>query len=585
MFSLSSSLESRGQFLVDSESTRKFKKTKTGCTLFPELRDKERTQSSCSTWQNRRTEKVPQNLEWRCCKKVDSQGGHFTGIHDGFLRNPVYRESQLVIGWTEQKYKEMDELAKEDHTCQKIPRTMISQNKSAKMGLWNFDPIFELLSPSKIVYTASQTKKLKSPFLQKNTGDDIPLQAHRGGTSLNGIGNELIKFVHSDLLFVTVGFVYCRWRSTVTDGLSRQIHLTRHFSHAVCTFNYMHITLHDSRRATQRVFVRASFHLLVIHDGCLTVCCLSLRVCSSSVSLCRLPLLFLTLPVLCPALHLQCQQCCAFAEWGVLPHGDIQSSHMIDDVIIAFTVLQIHQLWKDCPFKEESIHQEKLLRFGWASGQSTLTMRGILALKSKRPSEMICVRFPRQSLVQQVGKTEDLQMHHRMAKSGMVSKKSLHSIKHTSFHTELFKIKGHHWCPENKLLQKLRHQLEDTFQRCTQSTVTLRGLRQAKASIKELDAHPWTHLVNDSPSVPSIEFCRREPWARKRSEGHHVGTFEINFKRITRTRCIFLISAWAWSCRRKKSLDEKLPSVVIDTGRRYADKQQTRVRKTSSVPN
>ena len=25
-------------------------------------------------------------------KKVDSQGEHFTGIHDRFLRDPVYRE-------------------------------------------------------------------------------------------------------------------------------------------------------------------------------------------------------------------------------------------------------------------------------------------------------------------------------------------------------------------------------------------------------------------------------------------------------------------------------------------------------------
>ena len=35
----------------------------------------------------------------------------FIGIHDRFLRDPVYRESQLAIG-TEQKYKEMDEFAK-----------------------------------------------------------------------------------------------------------------------------------------------------------------------------------------------------------------------------------------------------------------------------------------------------------------------------------------------------------------------------------------------------------------------------------------------------------------------------------------
>ena len=33
----------------------------------------------------------------------------------------------------------------------------------------------------------------------------------------------------------------------------------------------MHITLHGSRRATQRVCVRASFHLHVIHDVCLSV--------------------------------------------------------------------------------------------------------------------------------------------------------------------------------------------------------------------------------------------------------------------------------------------------------------------------
>ena len=37
----------------------------------------------------------------RNCKEVDSQGEHFTGVHDRFLRDPVYCESQLAIGWTE----------------------------------------------------------------------------------------------------------------------------------------------------------------------------------------------------------------------------------------------------------------------------------------------------------------------------------------------------------------------------------------------------------------------------------------------------------------------------------------------------
>ena len=38
----------------------------------------------------------------------------FTGIHDRFLRYPLYPELQLAIGWLEQQCKEWDELAKED---------------------------------------------------------------------------------------------------------------------------------------------------------------------------------------------------------------------------------------------------------------------------------------------------------------------------------------------------------------------------------------------------------------------------------------------------------------------------------------
>ena len=58
----------------------------------------------------------------------------------------------------------------------------------------DFDPIFELLSLSKIVSTASQAHKLQNPLLHRNTRDGILLQAHCGGTSLNGIGSELIRF-------------------------------------------------------------------------------------------------------------------------------------------------------------------------------------------------------------------------------------------------------------------------------------------------------------------------------------------------------------------------------------------------------
>ena len=54
----------------------------------------------------------------RCCKKVDSQDEHFTSVHDRFLRDPVYQESQLAIGWTLAK---KINLQKENHTYKLTP--------------------------------------------------------------------------------------------------------------------------------------------------------------------------------------------------------------------------------------------------------------------------------------------------------------------------------------------------------------------------------------------------------------------------------------------------------------------------------
>ena len=50
------------------------------------------------------------NARRRCLKKK------FEGIHDRFQRDSTYRDSQLKIGWTEQKCIEMDKLAQEDHS-------------------------------------------------------------------------------------------------------------------------------------------------------------------------------------------------------------------------------------------------------------------------------------------------------------------------------------------------------------------------------------------------------------------------------------------------------------------------------------
>ena len=52
---------------------------------------------------------VAHNARRRCIKKND-------GIHERFQRDPVYRDSQLKSGWTEEKCIELDKLAQEDHS-------------------------------------------------------------------------------------------------------------------------------------------------------------------------------------------------------------------------------------------------------------------------------------------------------------------------------------------------------------------------------------------------------------------------------------------------------------------------------------
>ena len=112
-----------GQFLVDSESRRKFHKLRLDALSIPNYVIKKGR--SHGARHGKTEEQKEYHIAWnawkRCCKKVDSQGGHFTGIHDRVPRDPVYCESQLAIGWTEQKCEELDELAKEDHTYHLSP--------------------------------------------------------------------------------------------------------------------------------------------------------------------------------------------------------------------------------------------------------------------------------------------------------------------------------------------------------------------------------------------------------------------------------------------------------------------------------
>ena len=101
--------------------------------------------------------------------------------------------------------------------------------RQAKMGPWNFDPIFEPLSQWKTVYTTNQENQLKVPSIQVNKDENnknkrfsqkitspaseltniqdgnigLHLQVPRGVTHPNGVGSELtIFFIFWNLAFL-----------------------------------------------------------------------------------------------------------------------------------------------------------------------------------------------------------------------------------------------------------------------------------------------------------------------------------------------------------------------------------------------
>ena len=174
---------------------------------------------------------------------MDSQGEHFKGIHERFLRDQVYRESQLAVGWTEQQCMEMDELAKQNHTYRlstedfKRYQGQLYLNKSGKNAPMRLRPDFRAAVSLKNRLHREPGEEMAEPISPQKFW-----RWHHGGTRLNGVGGAHAKIL-SDF-FVTVGFVYSRWRSTVTDGACRHIHLTRHFSPAQCACLMMCITPH-----------------------------------------------------------------------------------------------------------------------------------------------------------------------------------------------------------------------------------------------------------------------------------------------------------------------------------------------------
>ena len=149
----------------------------------------------------------------RCRRRVDSQEEHYTGIHDHFLRDQVYRESQLKIGWTEQKCTEM---AQQDHTfhlskeeCKRYQgQWYLTLNKSGKNAPMRLRSDFRAAvslkkpSPSRIRRRSCRTH-FSSTILE------MALFLKR---FLVGLGHvqKLVELMRGQFYFVAVGFV-CSW--------------------------------------------------------------------------------------------------------------------------------------------------------------------------------------------------------------------------------------------------------------------------------------------------------------------------------------------------------------------------------------
>ena len=128
---------------------------------------------------------VAHNALRRCLKK-------FEGNHGRFQPDSTYRDSQLIIGWIEEKCIAMDKLAQENHShCPSSEeyekfRTnwFISHwTNRARMHRWDSDLTSEQQSQLWTVSTENQEKNDLNPYLFINT---------KGGTRL------LLPVLHGD---------------------------------------------------------------------------------------------------------------------------------------------------------------------------------------------------------------------------------------------------------------------------------------------------------------------------------------------------------------------------------------------------
>ena len=190
-------------------------------SLCPALRDQEGASPWGSTRQNWRTERVLygfQRVEEMPPKSFDAQEEHHKGIHDRVLRDQVFRESQLKIGWTEQKCTEIDKLAQQDHTYRLSEEEFkryqgqwyLTLNESGKNAMMRLRPDFSSCSLHQKPSPSRIRRRCRTTHFSATTSE-MALFLERFLVEL-GYVQKLVELMRGQVnsFFVAVGFV-CSW--------------------------------------------------------------------------------------------------------------------------------------------------------------------------------------------------------------------------------------------------------------------------------------------------------------------------------------------------------------------------------------
>ena len=279
------------------------------------LRDQEKMLSWCQTQQNWRTKRAP------CCLGCVEE----TLSESRLPRWTFYKCSpsisqRSILSWiTTRNRVDRTKVQRERWTCKRRPYVSSLSRETQKTipsSCWLYQ---------KFLYSASQTNKLKSLSIQVTTRNDIPLHAHRRGTSLHGLGSEFRKFFCDFFFFlVAICSVYSRWGSTVTDKVCRQIHFTRHFSIALHTSQLCACPSYSSRQTTERVCA-AHTHSMFMPPWCVFDNVLPASSFWPSLVSLRCLLLHFHTHFFSNVNSVEEQN--HFAQRGALHHGESPSSH------------------------------------------------------------------------------------------------------------------------------------------------------------------------------------------------------------------------------------------------------------------